>query len=82
MFLTVIGLTRYESKEASLEPRVQAAEETLASQVSAGTNPAEYTNTDPCESLQNIRNTNQANEPDRVQSKVSKPWLDTEHMIR
>ncbi|XP_053496879.1 putative ATP-dependent RNA helicase TDRD12 [Ictalurus furcatus] len=71
-----------ESEVASLEQRGQAAEEALASQVKAGINMPECTDSEPCEPLQNLPNTNQSTDPNKGQSKVSlEAWLDAEHMF-
>ncbi|XP_017340230.2 putative ATP-dependent RNA helicase TDRD12 [Ictalurus punctatus] len=71
-----------ESEVASLEQRGQAAEEALASQVKAGINMPECTDSEPCEPLQNLPNTNQSTEPNKGRSKVSlEAWLDAEHMF-
>ncbi|XP_034163027.2 putative ATP-dependent RNA helicase TDRD12 isoform X1 [Pangasianodon hypophthalmus] len=74
-----------ESEVASLEQRAQAAEEALASQVKAGINISERTDTepcDPCEPLQNLQNIKQITEPNRRQSEVSlEAWPDAEHMV-
>lgn len=82
VFDSVIGLIRCESEVASLEQRGQAAEEALASQVKAGINMPECTDSEPCEPLQNLPNTNQSTEPNKGRSKVSlEAWLDAEHMF-
>ncbi|MCJ8736009.1 hypothetical protein PDJAM_G00254050 [Pangasius djambal] len=57
-----------EREVASLEQRVQAAEEALASQVKAGMSIAECTDTEPCEILQKLQNTKQITEPNRGQN--------------
>ncbi|KAK3526224.1 hypothetical protein QTP70_017778, partial [Hemibagrus guttatus] len=70
-----------ESPVVSLEHRVQAAAEALASQVKAGISSAECTDAEACEPLQNLQN--QITERNGVQSKVSlKAWLDAEHMVK
>lgn len=80
---SVIGLIRCESKVASLEQRVQAAEEALAIEVKAGIVVAECTDIERCEPSQNLQNANQITKPNREQSTASlEAWLDTEDMVR
>lgn len=80
---SVIGLIRCESEMASLEQRVQAAEEPLASQVKSGISIAVCTDTEPCKSLQSLPNTNQITDPNGGKNKVSlEAWLDADHMDR
>lgn len=82
-FDPVIALIRCEGEVASLEQRDQAAEDALASQVKAGTDIAECTNTEPCEPLRKLENTSHNTEPNEGQNKVSlETWQDAEHMVR
>lgn len=80
---SVICLIRCESETASLEQKVQAAEEPLASQVKAGLNIVVCTDTEPCKPLQNLPDTNQITDPNGGKNNVSlEALIDPEHMDR